>query len=76
MDTQERDDLVRRLAEQAIAREALEEKIERIRELEAEVKYLRTLLNEAMAVPKAVLATNRPAAPKGNFYVPLRWKVR
>jgi hypothetical protein len=46
-----------RLAEQGVMRQALETKAARIGELEAEVRYLRRLLNDMLAVPKA----QRPA---------------
>lgn len=42
-----------RLAEQELMRQAVQAKAARIGELEAEVRYLRRLLNEMLAVPKA-----------------------
>ncbi len=65
-----------RLAEQALMRQAVELKAARIGELEAEVRYLRRLLNEMLAVPKAqpqpaaVRPAVRPAAD-----LPRRWKA-
>lgn len=65
-----------RLAEQELMRQAVQAKAARIGELEAEVRYLRRLLNEMLAVPKAqpqpatVRAPARPAAD-----LPRRWKA-
>ena len=65
-----------RLAEQAILKEALDKKDERVEELEAEVTYLRRLLNEALAVPRLQPAASAAApvrAKTGEF--PLRWRA-
>ncbi len=67
-----------RLAEQGVFRQALEVKAARIGELEAEVRYLRRLLNEMLAAPKpqalpqAALAA--PVARVGGE-PPRRWKA-
>jgi hypothetical protein len=67
-----------RLAEQGVYRQALETKGARIGELEAEVRYLRRLLNDLLAAPKPqplpLVATAVPAArPTGA--PPRRWKA-
>lgn len=69
-----------RLAEQGVMRQALETKAARIGELEAEVRYLRRLLNDMLAVPKAqplplpVAKIDVPTArPWGG--PPRRWKA-
>lgn len=66
-----------RLAEQAILKEALEERGVRLKDLEAEVTYLRRLLNELTAVPRLTpapaLAT---AAPRRRpVEMPRRWRA-
>lgn len=66
-----------RLAEQAILKEALEKKDERVEELQAEVNYLRRLLNETLAVPRlapAALAAGPVAVPLKKRDLPLRWR--
>jgi len=75
LQTQVNDELERRLAEQDIFRQSLGTKQERIEELESEVRYLRDLLNSALAVPRTQLA---PAAPQPRRLtpVPKRWNVR
>lgn len=67
-----------RLAEQNVMRQALETKAARIGELEAEVRYLRRLLNDMLAAPKTqplpVAKTDVPTArPWGG--PPRRWKA-
>jgi len=62
-----------RLAEQAILRQALEKKEERIAELEAEVTYLRRTLNETLAVPRPAAAL-APVAPARFGAPPRRWR--
>ena len=60
-----------------IAREAFEEKNARMRELEAEVGYLRRLLNELTAAPRlqpARFAASSVPIPS-NRPAPLRWKA-
>ena len=52
MNVLEEDVRTLRLAEQGVYRQALETKAARIGELEAEVRYLRRLLNEMLAAPK------------------------
>ncbi|HRY28939.1 MAG TPA: hypothetical protein P5079_02755 [Elusimicrobiota bacterium] len=71
----ERDCLELRLAEQAILRQALEEKNARTRELEAEVRTLRSLLSELAAAPRPQYAPAPAAAPRTRGAVPLRWKA-
>lgn len=74
---QEKDLLELRLAEQQIYKQALKEKDERLVEVEAEVRYLRNLLNEALAVPKPQLApVGAPAVRRSNAPVPRRWNAR
>lgn len=64
-----------RLAEQAILKESLEARAQRIQELEAEVTYLRRTLNDAFAVPRAALAVAGATAPRPhNAPLPRRWK--
>ncbi len=67
-----------RLAEQGVMRQALETKAARIGELEAEVRYLRRLLNDMLAVPKAQpLPAARPDVPTARPWggPPRRWKA-
>lgn len=67
-----------RLAEQGVFRQALEVKAARIGELEAEVRYLRRLLNEMLAAPKPQpvpqVALAAPVARVGGE-PPRRWKA-
>lgn len=63
-----------RLAEQALLKQALERKDDRIRELEAEATYLRRLLNDAMAVPRVAVAP-AAAAPARRGEMPRRWRA-
>jgi predicted RecB family endonuclease len=67
---QERDQLSRRLAEQELFRQALEEKRERVAELESEVKYLRRTLNDVLAAPRP-----QPAYAPMRTSVPRRWQA-
>lgn len=60
-----------RLAEQEIMAESLRVKSDRIRELEAEVRFLRDLLVQMQAAPR----TQVQAAPR-RLEVPKRWKVK
>ena len=66
-----------RLAEQEVMRQALESKAARIGELEAEVRYLRRLLNEMLAAPKPqpvpLAAASIPLA-RTTGAPPRRWK--
>jgi hypothetical protein len=64
-----------RLAEQAILKQSLDDKNERIEELEREVKYLRNVLNSALAVPKAQPAPGPAGSPKKSGPIPRRWNV-
>lgn len=66
-----------RLAEQGLFRQALEVKAARIGELEAEVRYLRRLLNEMLAAPKPASAPLAAAVPVGrpSGEPPRRWKA-
>lgn len=67
-----------RLAEQGVFRQTLEVKAARIGELEAEVRYLRRLLNEMLAAPKPQpLPQVALAAPVGRLAgePPRRWKA-
>lgn len=68
---QERDQLERRLAEQGLFRQALAAKDERLKELEAEVKYLRRTLNEVLTAPRPAYAP----APARTGHVPRRWQT-
>jgi hypothetical protein len=67
-----------RLAEQTVYRQTLEVKAARIGELEAEVRYLRRLLNEMLAAPKPqplpLAATVGPALRAAGT-PPRRWKA-
>ncbi len=67
-----------RLAEQGLMKQVVETKAARIGELEAEVRYLRRLLNEMLAAPKPqplpLAATAAPALrPLGT--PPRRWNA-
>ena len=67
-----------RLAEQTVYRQTLEVKAARIGELEAEVRYLRRLLNEMLAAPKPQpLPQVALAVPVGRpgGEPPRRWKA-
>jgi hypothetical protein len=69
----ERSLLERRLAEQDILRQSLEEKNAKIKELEVEVRTLRDLLNSAVVSQRPAYA---PAVqPQRRFEVPRRWSV-
>ena len=79
MNEWEKDALQRRLAEQALIKESLADKNGRIQELESEVRYLRNLLNQMLAVPRPqpqpqLQRAGEPAEP-GLKPVPQRWKV-
>jgi hypothetical protein len=67
-----------RLAEQGVYRQSLETKAARIGELEAEVRYLRRLLNEMLAAPKPqplpLVAATGPLARSAGA-PPRRWKA-
>jgi hypothetical protein len=67
-----------RLAEQGVMRQALETKAARIGELEAEVRYLRRLLNDMLAAPKPSplpqVAVTAPVVRVGGE-PPRRWKA-
>jgi hypothetical protein len=67
-----------RLAEQGVYRQSLETKAARIGELEAEVRYLRRLLNEMLAAPKPqplpLVAATAPLARSAGA-PPRRWKA-
>lgn len=66
-----------RLAEQEVMRQALESKAARIGELEAEVRYLRRLLNELLAAPKpqpVPLAAAPIPLARTTGAPPRRWK--
>lgn len=67
-----------RLSEQGLMKQAVETKAARIGELEAEVRYLRRLLNEMLAAPKpqplSLVASSVPVVrPAGA--PPRRWKA-
>lgn len=70
-DERDRHELERRLAEQALFRQALAARHDRLVELEAEVKYLRRTLNDALAAPRPAYAP----APARTHAVPRRWKA-
>jgi hypothetical protein len=74
---QEKDQLERRLSEQELFRQVLAAKNERLAELEAEVRYLRRTLNDAMAAPRAALAARVSVgpAPSRTGFVPRRWRT-
>jgi hypothetical protein len=59
----------------AILRESLEERNERLREVESEVKYLRNLLNSMTAAPRLAPAPRaaKAPAPAAGGPVPRRW---
>ena len=77
MDEWDKDLLDLRLAEQAIAKESLEAKKIRIQELETEVRYLRRLLNELLAVPRPQSSpVPSPASPGTSPEIPRRWRMR
>jgi hypothetical protein len=66
----EQDTLDRRLAEQELFQQTLEAKTDRLKELEAEVAYLRRTLNDVLAAPRPAYA---PAPARTT--VPRRWQV-
>ncbi len=63
-----------RLAEQAILKESLDAKNERLEELESEVRYLRRLLNDLLAAPRPQLQASPQLAQGGGKDVPRRWR--
>ena len=67
-----------RLAEQGLMTQSLNVKAARIGELEAEVRYLRRLLNELLAAPKAQplpRVSSTPPAVRPAGVPPRRWKA-
>jgi uncharacterized membrane protein YccC len=67
-----------RLAEQGVYRQSLETKAARIGELEAEVRYLRRLLNEMLARQNPNLCLwwpRRPPWRRPAGAPPRRWKA-
>lgn len=83
MRPQEQDDILAlRLSEQELLRQSLEEKANKIEELEQEVKYLRNTLNSALAAPRyAPAPAPAPVTPgasprRTGEPVPQRWRIR
>ncbi|MBL8023390.1 MAG: hypothetical protein JNK54_03805 [Elusimicrobia bacterium] len=67
-----------RLAEQGLMKQVLQVKAARIGELEAEVRYLRRLLNELLAAPKAQpfpKPTSATPVVRSSAVPPRRWKA-
>ncbi len=75
MDNIDKDLLERRLAEQIIYKESLEEKNLRVKELESEIQYLRRTLNSILSSPKPQsIQAHAQTAPSHKNEVPLRWR--
>ena len=75
METWAEDVLTLRLAEQALYKQSLEEKDERVKELDSEVRYLRNLLHSLTAVPRPALAASKTLPLPKAAPTPQRWKV-
>jgi outer membrane murein-binding lipoprotein Lpp len=69
----ESDNLERRLAEQAIFRQSLEERNAKIRDLESKVRYLTDLMNSLAAAPRPKAAGE--TAARTVLPVPRRWRT-
>lgn len=63
-----------RLAEQSLMAQSLADKDARIRELEAEVRYLRRLSNDILASPK-LQPSRSPMPVVSGHGVPNRWRT-
>lgn len=75
MNNLEKDYLELRLAEQEILRQSLDEKNEKIKDLERELETMRNMLNSAVMAPRPAYAPAPARSPKAGP-VPRRWSVR